>query len=258
MTAGLPATDFTAYSGSWPYWRNRYASAQGLLELMSRSQIGRAVAASTRSIFVDAANGNDEVAALARQHPEHIVAFGSVNPLEGNVALAEVQRCATSLGMKGLRLYPAHHGYRLKPDPVLDEVLGAAGSLGLIVALPVRLIMTWGLPTVDLQQIGATVARFPRCTFVLGGVNYGELRDALELMRDHRNLYFETSCFQTLDGIRLLVDKVGAERVLLGIGLPLQYPSPGLHKLLRAKISDREKELIANGNASRLLGEEVP
>lgn len=254
MTGDLSVIDFTAYSGSWPYWRNQYASANGLLRLLDRAQVARAVISSTRSIFVDAAQGNEEAAALAHEHKGRLFAFGSANPLDGSVALAEVERCATTLGMKGLRLYPAHHGYKLRPDPVLDRVLEMASDFELVVVLPVRLIMNWGLPTVAMDQIAAMVARFPRCRFVLGGINYGEFQDALGLLRSHESVCIETSCFQTIDGMRLLVDTVGAERVLLGLGLPLQYPSPGLVKLTRSKLSDREKDLIASGNACRLLG----
>ena len=48
---------------------------------------------------------NADTAAFARAHPEKLVGFMSVHPDEGDV-VAEIERCATDLGLKGIKLGP--------------------------------------------------------------------------------------------------------------------------------------------------------
>jgi predicted TIM-barrel fold metal-dependent hydrolase len=59
---------------------------------------------------------------------------------------------------------------------------------------------------------------------------------------------------QALDGVKEAADSIGANRVLFGSGLPLQYPECGLVKIRQADLSDEEKALILGGNAARLFG----
>jgi len=136
----------------------------------------------------------------------------------------------------------------------LASILKMASKLAWPVLIPIRLMMNWGLPTLDVRTIGGIAAAYSHVQFIIGGVNYGELADALAVMNRYNNVAIETSCLQSLGGVKLLADEVGPERVLLGTGLPLQYPSAGLAKIEHAEISDRAKELILGLNAERLLG----
>jgi predicted TIM-barrel fold metal-dependent hydrolase len=55
------------------------------------------------------------------------------------------------------------------------------------------------------------------------------------------------------DEVKDLVERVGAERLLLGLGLPLQSAQAGLVKVEKARIETAAKELILGANAARLL-----
>ncbi len=121
------------------------------------------------------------------------------------------------------------------------------------VVIPLRLILHWGLPQLDVREINTVAQNFPKLKIIIGGVNYSEVRDALAVMRRHENVGIETSCLQMVNGIETLVNKAGAERVYLGTGLPLMYPLPGIYKIQKAQISEKEKELILGGNASRIF-----
>jgi predicted TIM-barrel fold metal-dependent hydrolase len=48
---------------------------------------------------------NAETAAFVHAHPEKLVGFMSVHPEEGDV-VAEIERCVTDLGLKGIKLGP--------------------------------------------------------------------------------------------------------------------------------------------------------
>ena len=47
---------------------------------------------------------------------------------------------------------------------------------------------------------------------------------------------------------------IGADRMLFGTDMPVQDPSLGLGMILYAAMNDRDKQSIAAGNLTRLLG----
>ncbi len=54
--------------------------------------------------------------------------------------------------------------------------------------------------------------------------------------------------------IRVLMDNLGAERVVFGTGIPFKYADPALVKLEVLEATEEEKEAVRSGNAARLLG----
>ena len=96
-----------------------------------------------------------EVEAAVRQHPERFTAFACLGTLELSHALPQdVSRVADYIkrGFRGVRLYPQHHSYHPLYQPFLDAILEEAASLGCPVLLPLRIIMNWGMPTLDLNR----------------------------------------------------------------------------------------------------------
>jgi predicted TIM-barrel fold metal-dependent hydrolase len=244
--------DFSAYFGLWPYWKIKNTTQAEMIALLDRIGIDQAVVASTRSIYFEVRQGNEDVAQFASQSNGRVHAFAVINPVDEKNA-CNILKSAHQAGMRGFRLFPQQHRYHLDDDPCLNEVLALGQDLGMTVVIPIRVILHWGLPQLDVREINTVAQNFPRLNVIIGGVNYGEFRDALAVMRRYENVGFETSCMQMVNGIETLVNKVGAERVYMGTGLPLMYPFPGIYKIQKAQISDRERELILGGNAERIL-----
>jgi len=46
---------------------------------------------------------------------------------------------------------------------------------------------------------------------------------------------------------------IGADRILFGTNMPVHDPSLGIGMILYADMDDRDKQLIAGGNLTRLL-----
>lgn len=244
--------DICGYFGQWPHWPIKATTGPGLIELLDRFEIDQTVVASTRGLFTDCNEGNREVAQLTHESTGRIHGFAVIDPTrekEARNLLLEAHQA----GMKGFRLFPQQHQYHLDDDPVLNDVLAMGCDLGMTVLIPVHIILHWGLPQLDVREINTVAKNFPDLKVIISGVNYGEFREAMAVMRRYENVSFETSCLQMVDGIETLVSKIGAERVYMGTGLPLMYPYPGIYKILKAQIGEREKELILGGNAARLL-----
>lgn len=244
--------DFSAYFGLWPYWKTKYTTQADLIGLLDHEGIDKAVVVSTRSVFFEPREGNEDAYSFSRDSQSRVDAFAVINPCD-ELNACELLKTAHASGMRGLRLFPQQHRYHLDDDPVLNDLLALCQELDMTVVIPIRMILHWGLPQLDVREINTVAQNFPKLNVVIGGVNYGEFRDALAVMRRHQNVGFETSCMQMVNGIEILVNKVGAERIYMGTGLPIMYPLPGIYKIQKARITDRERELILGGNASRLL-----
>lgn len=244
--------DINAYFGLWPHWEISASTPEGLIRLLDQHHISQAAVASTQGVFLSSQEGIRQTKALMDAFPTRILGFASVNIVDEEAAVEQVEQ-AHKMGFVGLRLFPQHHQYRLDDDLYLDKVLSLAQELEMPVLIPIRMILHWGLPQMDVRELDGIARRFPKLRLIIGGVNYGELRDALAVMRRHPQVGFETSCLQPAFGIEKLVDKAGAERIYFGSALPLMYPAPGIAKIESAEIGDREKEMILGLNARQLL-----
>jgi uncharacterized protein len=74
-----------------------------------------------------------------------------------------------------------------------------------------------------------------------------------DLMQRRQNIYADISWLDMPDNIEKIVDMFGVERLLFGIGLKSSNGA-SIATLMRARISDNDRELIAHGNLERLLG----
>lgn len=245
--------DFSGFTGPWPYWDISHKTPEAILSLMDKYQIETLAVCSTRSIFWDWRQGNEETITLAAKYPARFIAFISISPIFPVPDLVRHLRDYKRRQVKGIRLYPQHHGYSLTASSGVAEILKTAQEIELPVVLPIRVIMLWGLPELDLSAIEETVSRYPKLHIVLSGINYGTTLRAYDLMQKFPNVYLEISGLQSFRAVDNAVQVVGAKRILFGSGLPLQYPACSVEKLRVAKISQEQRQAIAEGNARALL-----
>lgn len=245
--------DANAFFGEWPYWRlPTPATEQGLFSWLDRLGVEAAALSSTKAVLLDGRSGNAEVLALAGRHPGRLVAIATVNPAAGAAAVEDVELSLAG-GARGLRLAPAFHGYRPVPSPVLNAVLERAREAGVPVLLNFRLLMNWGFPHLPATEAMPLIERFRDVRFVLAGVNRVDFGAALDLA-SLGDIYLETSCLQEFGAVAAAVARLGADRVLLGTGAPMQYPSCGLAKVAHARLDEEARAQVLGGNAARLFG----
>lgn len=251
--------DANAFIGKWPYWSIRSSAPSQVVGELEGWSIDRAAICSTRSVFVNWEDGNVETEAAVRQYPTHFTPFACLGTLELS---HELPRHAYDFadymarGFRGVRLYPQHHSYHLLYEAFVDLILEDAASRGWPVLLPLRIIMNWGVPSLDLSVMEALVMRHPRVNWILSGINYlYELQLAISLMRRFPNVHLETSCVMGYTAIAKIVQQCGAQRLLFGSGAPVQHGAAALSKVLHASLSDSDLEAILGANLQRLLGE---
>lgn len=253
--------DVNAYLGHFAFRQLRYNTAAGLLGLMDRAGIERAVVSSAASItYRNAQAGNEEVAAEVRSHPDRLLPFAVLNPAYAGW-LDDLKICHDQLGMRGVRLYPRWHKYRLSEGACLELVNAAAGR-GMPVSIPIRVEdrrqQSWlvDVPDVDLEEIAGLVKACPQAQFILvngsGFVSSSLGRKASGLPS---NYVIDTSLLSAVMANELgqLLANLGEDRLVFGTGIPFHYPGPALAKLEVLEASDAVKQKIRQLNAARLL-----
>lgn len=253
--------DANAFLGKWPYWPSPRSTAQEVVEELKVLAIDRAAVCSTRSIFVNWEDGNCEIEAAARSFPEQLIPFACLGTQELSHTRKpsgyDFERFAVR-GFRGIRLYPQHHSYHLLFESFVDEILEDAAARHWPVVLPLRVLMNWGVPSLDPAAMHAIVTRHPRVMWILAGVNYlHELQMAISLMLKYATVHLETSCMMGYAAIEKTVHQCGCARLLFGSGMPLQHGGAGLTKIMHADISDETREAILGRNLQRLIGEGI-
>ncbi len=95
--------------------------------------------------------------------------------------------------------------------------------------------------------------KYPDVSLVLTEVVWSKAVYVYDLMRKRKNIYIETSWLHTWEAIELTVEKFGPDRVIFGLG-EKAHNGASIAAISRAKVSDKDRELIAHGNLERLLG----
>lgn len=250
--------DVNAFLGKWPYWPVQGTRPEEIAAALDGLRIERAAVCSTRSVFVNWEDGNREVEAAAAHHATFVpfVCLGTKD-LSHVWQPAQYDFAAyAARGFRGVRLYPQHHSYHLILEDFVDVILEDAATRNWPVVLPLRIIMNWAMPSLDLSLMQAIVTRHPRVQWILAGVNYlHELQMSVSLMQRYESVHLETSCIMGYAAIEKIVQRCGQDRLLFGSGMPWQEAAAGLTKITHAQISTAAQEAILGGNLLRLIGE---
>jgi uncharacterized protein len=254
--------DINAYLGHFAFRQLRHSTAAGLLGLMDRKRIGQAVVSSAAAItYRNAQAGNEEVAAEVKAHRDRLIPFAVLNPAYADWQ-NDLRVCQEQFGMKGLRLYPNWHHYRLT-DPACLDLVRAATARKMPISIPFRVEdrrqQSWLVDVADVshQDAIALVQAVPNAHFIFGNGS-GFVSSALGRKNNGlpANYSVEISLLSSLVGneVGQLIENLGAGRVLFGSGMPFHYPDCALLNLEVLDAAPETKAQIAYGNARTLLG----
>ncbi|MFO1062745.1 MAG: amidohydrolase family protein [Pirellulales bacterium] len=249
--------DTNAFLGHYPFRRLVGNNAAEMVTTMERAGIGRALVSSLGAVFYrDAHQGNTELIDEIRNWKDRFIPIAVINPKYAGWQ-RDLEQVVKSFGMKGVALYPEHHGYTLT-DEFGDAVLKA------VIELDVPLVLTQRLE--DRRQRHAwDVAE----DLAMGAV--------VESAQRHKNLRIMLSNWIGLDGAKLaaaglkgrclidfarlhvllnkdvpkLIDSMGIESVAFGSHIPFDYVGGSLVKLANLDtLNDEDYEKVAWRNAA--------
>ncbi|MCK4909271.1 MAG: amidohydrolase [Planctomycetes bacterium] len=203
--------------------------------------------------------GNDIVARMISDYPKRFIGYARVNANYPGIMRSELIRCVDELGFKGIKIHP-----------YLDQVfIGDAGykpvwEFATERNIPI-LIHTWNslryndplLKFCAPGQVKKIARNYPDAKIILGhsGGEYDGILESIEVAKDAPNVYLDTASSRLYPGVvEMMVNAVGAERILYGSDVPFLSPIPQIGKIIYAAIDESEKQMILGLNAAKLFG----
>jgi predicted TIM-barrel fold metal-dependent hydrolase len=191
--------DINTAIGHWPFRKLPITSAAGLIERLNALGIDGAAVVNTHGLFYkNCQDANLELADELAPYRERLVGIATLNP-HYPAWERDLRVCVSELGLRGVRLAPQYHDYKLGDSESL-ALVHAAGTLGVPVFIPSRVVDVrqchWmdTERTVGLSEVTALCAAVPdaRIVFTEFPATAGQLCDASD--RPLRpNLYVELS-----------------------------------------------------------------
>ncbi len=233
---------------------------------------------------------NDRLAEIVATWPDRFVGLGTVPLQNVELAMIELERCVKQLGLRGVEINPNVAGKELtEPSLNLDRFFAKARELDIVIFMhPIgftqgeRLMEHYlnnviGNPldtTVGTSHLifGGVMERHPGLKIVLphaGGFlahYWARMDHAWRARPDCRTvikkpptsylkkLFFDTITFDP-EMLRNLIDKFGAEQVLLGTDYPFDMGEEDPVGLIDSvpRLKPAEKQMIMGRTAARLL-----
>jgi len=194
---------------------------------------------------------NTHAAQIVERYPTQTYSFCYLNPAhEPAFIAAELDRCVSDFGMKGIKLWIAVNAR----DPRLDAVMAGARRH----QLPV-LHHAWYKSTgyvynestpADIRNLAL---RFPDVPIIMAHLNGCGVRGVVDI-KDLPNVSIDTSGSQPDAGFtEFAVAELGADRVLFGSDAPIRDYAVQLAKVQGANIPEAARRQILGANAARLL-----
>ena len=147
-----------------------------------------------------------------------------------------------------LTVNPKVHRY-LPRKNVIGDYLAMAGER----KIPVLFNTSRGI---SLEQIDDIMQHFPDLTVILTLADcWGSDRFLRPFLDAYPNLCLDMTYMLTDCGLKDMLKKYAAERILFGSGFPVSYMGAHMLVIKHAEISDQDKYKIAGGNLKKLLGD---
>ena len=239
-----------------------FATSDDLIASMDASNIDISVCAgfgwTDQEVAFEANNYN---ITAARSHPNRLIAFCSVNPIWGDYAIQEVERCYEA-GARGIgELHPNTQGILDADMATLAPLFDTAKQLDMPILMHASEPIGHTYPgkgTVTPDLLMALINAFPNNKFIFshfgGGLPfYGlmpEIRSAL------KNVCFDSAAFPYLyrpEVFEVSAKAAGKEKILFASDYPLISQKKALELMSQSGLTEEESDQIKGLNASKFL-----
>ena len=204
---------------------------------------------------------NDYIMEAIARYPRRLVGFCAVQPLAGDKAVVELERCVSG-GVKGIgEMRCDTQGFDFADKDIMEAIAQAAMKHRLIILThasePVGHSYS-GKGNITPGLLYRFITNFPDLTLVCahwgGGLPFYALMP--EVAKALSNVYFDTAASPWLyrdEIFKHVTEILGAEKVLYGSDYPLMKQSKLVKSIRALSLSEEAKSMILGGNAQRLL-----
>ena len=240
----------------------KLANAAALIAEMDANQVDVSIALGYGwSDHTTAQRSNDYILESATNYPGRIVPFCSVNPLWGEQAITEIERCH-SAGAVGIgELHPDTQGLLNVEMAQLKPFMQRAQELNMPIMIHASEPVGHSYPgkgTVTPDALMVLVTAFPANRFIFphfgGGLPFYALMP--EVATALQNVWFDSAAFPFLyrpDVFPVTATAAGARKILFGSDYPLIKQSRALKEFNQTTLPPETSRMILSENARQLF-----
>lgn len=213
----------------------------------------------------DKPDPNDYVAETVAAFPDVLLGFCTVDPRKESLAVKELERSVTELGLRGLKLHPIHQGF-FPDDPNYVPLFTKAAELGIPVLMHsgyaaagagapggggFQLAYSRPIPHVD-----SLAARHPDLTIIMAHPAWPWIQEQIAVALHKPNVFIDLSGWAPRYIPEELVREAGGrlrKKVLFGSDYPYISPITWLEQFEMLNIRDEARPLILRDNAAGIL-----
>jgi len=174
-----------------------------------------------------------------------------LNPHFGDEAVAELETGVREWGIRGLKLMPTKHGYRLNAKGV-HQLVAKCAELNIPVS--VHSEGGWANPLF----IGVLAEAFPDVPIIMDHMGYRYwVAEAIEAAKRTPNLYLATTAVMEPHFIATAIEAVGVERIVFGSNGPLVIPTMQVEVIKSLQLSPEDEAKVLGGTLAKLYGIEI-
>jgi len=240
----------------------RLATAEELLAAMDEAGIDLSVVLNIGWVSHElCVKTNDYILDSVSRYPRRLVGFCAIQPRAGDVAIAEIERCARA-GAKGIgELRSDVQAFDLTDKGTMKPLVDAALKHDLIFLThssePVGHEYS-GKGSITPDILYSFITAFPNLKIVCahwgGGLPFYALMP--EVARALTNVFFDTAAtvFLYKPEIFEQVSRIiGSDKILFGTDYPLMHQNRVLAQIQSARLPARDKAKILGDNAQKML-----
>ena len=226
--------DSNVLFGFWPK-RKIFSDLNFVKELANKHGISKMMITSMRGIFYDYELGNNETYEVCNIDKEMIPVM-TINPCRFLGIVNEITKWQ-KLGINIFRFFPEYQNWPYSFAP-FHKILKLLEPSHPVIILPAR-VGGHGKNGV-ISEIGTLAERYSSTVFLITGTYYGNLAEAITVTQENSNVMLETHLVNSPDGIRILAENVGEDRLVFGLEMPINYASSALLPIIKMDLPDEK------------------
>jgi predicted TIM-barrel fold metal-dependent hydrolase len=208
--------------------------------------------------------GNDWVASIVRKHPDRFIGFASVDPWKGALALRELERSVSELGLRGLKLHPTTQAFfpndtRFYPlwekcAELRIPALFHTGQTGVGAGTPGG--GGYKLKYAHPLRLDDVAADFPELTIIMAHPAVPWQEEQLSVVLHKANVYMDLSGWSPKYFRPVLLQYATTllqDKVLFGSDYPSLQPDRWLRDFEVLEVKEEVRRKILLENAQKLL-----
>ena len=202
------------------------------------ASVDKAIVLGFRASHVGVLVPNEYVADYVGRHPEKLIGFASVDPLDED-AVEQFEYAVNRLGLRGLKVAPIYQNVHPQDQRFVRLMQSAADlDVPVLIHQGTTFCEHVSLELANPVLLQPIALRFPQLRMVIAHMGHPWISETMVLIRKHRHLYSDISAlyyrpWQFYNALVLAMEYGVLDRLLFGTDYPFTTPASTIDALRR-------------------------